>query len=87
MDGVFRVLNAFLIERAIDAVFRTEEELELEAGDGRFCVVGQDVDGSAATRIESGLVGEQARPQRAPVLGGEGSRVGRSGRLPAHRCR
>ncbi len=76
MDGVFRILNAFLIERSIDAVFRAEEELELEAGNGRFRVVDQDVDGSAAMRIEPGLIGEQAQTQRSSVFGGKSSQLG-----------
>ena len=37
--GVGQILNAFLVECAVDAVFGAEEELELESGNGFLRVI------------------------------------------------
>ena len=73
---VCRILNAFLIERAVDAVFRAEEKLELESGNGLFCVTSQDVDGSQAVSIEPRLIGKQPHTQSASMFGSERGKFG-----------
>ena len=50
-------------------MFRAEEKLELESGNGFLCVLGQDVDGSAAMGVETCLIGQQPHTQRTTVLG------------------